>query len=137
MVAYKGLYYAAAAATAIAGILHLVLSTSVLGFNANIGTFFIVAGIAQLFWVIPMVKRWGTPWYVAGIAGTVVLIALYVITRMPGNPVTGRGNPVNGMGIAVEALEAAFIGLSIAILALEARAKGVRPADARSKTAGA
>jgi hypothetical protein len=51
------LYYAAAATTAIAGILHLVLAPNFLEFNLNTGIFFIVAGIAQLFWVVPMIKK--------------------------------------------------------------------------------
>jgi hypothetical protein len=120
-----GLYYAAAATTAIAGILHLVIATNVLGFSLNIGTFFIVAGIAQLFWVVPMIKRWGRPWYYVGIGGTAVLIILFVITRMPGNPITGRGDQVNPMALVVELLEAAFIGLTAAIIVRESRMKGI------------
>jgi len=61
------LHYAAAATTAIAGILHLVLAPNILGFNLNTGIFFIVAGIAQLFWVVPMVRTWGRPCYLIGI----------------------------------------------------------------------
>lgn len=115
----KWLYYAAAGATAAAGILHLFIAPGVLGFNANIGIFFIAAGIAQLFWALPMVRRWGAPWYVAGIGGTAVLIALYAITRVPGNPVTGMGMQVNEMGIAVEVLQAAFVGLAATMLAMK------------------
>ncbi len=51
------LYYAAAAIAAIAGILHLVLAPNIVGFNLNTGIFFIVAGIAQLFWIVPMIKN--------------------------------------------------------------------------------
>jgi hypothetical protein len=41
------------------------------------------------------------------------IIILFVITRMPGNPITGSGAapPINPMGIAIEVLQAAFIGL--------------------------
>jgi uncharacterized membrane protein YuzA (DUF378 family) len=53
------LYYTAAATTAIAGILHLMLVPNIIGRNPNSGIFFIVSGIAQIFWVIPMLKRWG------------------------------------------------------------------------------
>jgi hypothetical protein len=58
-----------------------------------------------------------------GIGGTIVLIALYAITRMPGNPITGRGSPVNSLGIAIEVFQVAFIGLSIAIIIYESRRK--------------
>jgi uncharacterized BrkB/YihY/UPF0761 family membrane protein len=70
-------YYAAAATTAIAGILHLILAPNTLGFNLNTGVFFTVAGIAQLFWVLPIIRRWGLPWYCLGIAGTIVLMILF------------------------------------------------------------
>jgi hypothetical protein len=121
----RGPYYAAAAATAIAGILHLIIAANVLGLSANIGAFFIVTGIAQLFWIVPMIKRWGRPWYYVGIGGTAVLIILFVITRIPGNPITGRGDEVSPMGIVVELMEAAFIGLTAAIAVREPRLKEI------------
>jgi hypothetical protein len=119
----RGVYYAAAATTAIAGILHLIQASNVLGFNINFGIFFIVAGIAQLFWVVPMTRRWGLPWYYVGIGGTIVLIILFVITRMPDNPITGRGAPISPMAIAIEVLQVAFIGLTVSIIVYERKRK--------------
>ena len=119
----NALYYAAAATTAIAGILHLIQASDVLGFSLNFFVFFLVAGIAQLFWVVPMIRRWGMPWYYVGIGGTIVLIILFAITRMPGNPITGRGGPVMAMALAIEVLQAAFIGLTVAIIIYERRRK--------------
>jgi len=46
-----------------------------------ITVFFIGSGIAQIFWILPMIKRWGKPWYYIGIAGNVGFIILYIITR--------------------------------------------------------
>lgn len=85
------LYYAAAGTTAIAGILHLMLVPNIIGRNPNSGIFFIVSGIAQIFWVIPMLKRWGRIWYYIGIAGTIILIIMWGITRMPGNQLLEEG----------------------------------------------
>ena len=116
------MYYAAAATTAIAGIMHLILAPNLFSFNINFALFFIVAGIAQLFWVLPMIKRWGFPWYVAGMAGMAVLITLFVITRMP-NPITGRGLPTNAMALVIEIMQAAFIALCANIIVYEARRK--------------
>jgi hypothetical protein len=130
----NGLYYAAAATTAIAGILHLIQASNVLGFSLNFFVFFIVAGIAQLFWVVPMIRRWGMPWYYVGIGGTIVLIILFAITRMPGNPITGRGGPVMPMALAIEVLQAAFIGLSIVIIVYEMKRKPIS-GKAASETA--
>ena len=118
-----GLYYAAAATTAIAGILHLIQASNVLGFSLNIAIFFIVAGIAQIFWVVPMIRRWGLPWYYVGIGGTIVLIILYIITRLPDNPIFGRAGPIDPMGIAIEISQVAFIGLTAAIIVYESKRK--------------
>ena len=117
------LYYASAATTAIAGILHLIQASNVLGFSLNFFIFFIISGIAQLFWVVPITRRWGLPWYYVGIGGTIVLIILFVVTRMPGNPITGRGGPIMPMALAIEVLEAAFIGLTAAIIIYESKRK--------------
>jgi protocatechuate 3,4-dioxygenase beta subunit len=119
----SGLYYAAAAATAIAGMLHLMLGPNNLGFNVNQGILFIVGGIAQVFWIIPMIRRWGIPWYAVGMGGTAILLALFIITRFPGNPITGRGGGANAIAIAVEVFQAIFIGLAAAIIAYEIRKK--------------
>ena len=113
------LYLAAAVTTAIAGILHLTLGPNNLGFNINNAILFIVGGIIQVFWIIPVLRRWGTKWDCIGIGGTIVFMAIWAITRMPGNPITGRGGVVNTMAILVESFQAAFIGLSIAIIIYE------------------
>lgn len=65
------------------------------------------------------------PWYYVGIGGTIVLIILYAITRMPGNPITGRGGPISPMAVAIEVLQAAFIGFSIAIIVYEMKRKRI------------
>jgi hypothetical protein len=128
------LYYAAAATTAIAGILHLIQAPSVLDFSLNFFIFFSIAGIAQIFWVVPMIRKWGLPWYLIGIGGTIILIVLFVITRMPGNPITGRGGPVSPLGLAIEVFQVAFIGLSIAIIIYESRRKKLSGKTAAATT---
>jgi hypothetical protein len=121
----KRLYYAAAATTAIAGVLHLLMVPMVLGFNLAVGIFFAIAGLAQLFWILPMIKRWGKTWNYVGIGGTAALIALWVATRFP-NPITGgQALPVNEIGIAVEVVQSAFIGILVAILVRGNRMKQI------------
>jgi hypothetical protein len=111
------LYYAAAGTTAIAGILHLLLVPNIIGLNVNSAIFFLVSGIAQIFWVLPMVKRWGKMWYYIGIAGTIILIIMWAITRMPGNPITGRGGPISDMAIAIEVFQIAYVIITAIIIA--------------------
>jgi hypothetical protein len=116
-------YYSAAIATGIAGILHLRLFFNGLDKGINdIGMFFLLSGVLQVFWVIPMIRRWGRPWYYFGLGGTIVLIILWVITRVP-NPIThGRALSINSMSIVTELFEIAFI-IIVAIIISKERSK--------------
>jgi len=117
---HSTLYYlliAAAITTGIAGILHLRLFFSGLDRGINdIGIFFLISGLLQLFWVIPMIRHWGRPWYYFGLGGTIVLVILWSITRVP-NPIThGRALPINSMSIVTELFEFAFIIITAIII---------------------
>ena len=118
------LYYAAAATTGIAGILHLIFASNIIGFSILNGIFFIISGLAQLFWAIPMIKKWGKIWYLIGIAGTIILIIMWAITRMPGNPITGRGGPLNEIGIAIQVFQMAYVVITARIRGKERRGQG-------------
>ena len=98
-------YYLAASTTAIAGIFHLILIPSQ---TLREGIFFLISGIIQLFWVIPMIRRWGKQWYYTGIVGTLALIILYETTRVS-NPITSDGEPIDTAGIAVQVFQVAFV----------------------------
>jgi hypothetical protein len=64
----------------------------------------------------------GKTWYYVGIAGTIILIIIFFITRVP-NPVTeGRALRVNNMGIAIEIFQFIYVGITAYILA---RNKGI------------
>ena len=117
-------YIAAAATTAIAGILHLIWASSIMGkAPPTFSTFFIVSGIAQVFWALPMIKQWGRVWYYIGIAGTAVLVILYVVNRLP-NPLTGGGPaPTNEIGITILIFETAYMAITAIILVRERRIK--------------
>jgi hypothetical protein len=121
---FKLLSYAAGACTLIAGILHLSLVPNVIVNNLQVGIFFLVAGIAQVFWTLPIVRTWGRTWTYVGIGGTIILIIIWVITRYPDNPIIGRDLPVNSIGIAIEVFQIAFIVLCSLIIAIGPR-KGV------------
>lgn len=123
------LYYAAATTTAIAGILHLILVPNIISRNPNSGIFFIISGIAQIFWVIPMLKRWGRKWYYVGIGGTIILVMIWAITRIPGNPITGRGGPISEMAIAVEIFQIAYVVITMIILAKESHGEKISPKE--------
>jgi hypothetical protein len=119
-------YVAAAASTALAGILHLAMASNIMGRSITTGSFFIVAGLAQIFWILPMVKQWGRPWYYTGIAGTIVLIILYLITRVPNFITNGRALAINEIGIATVALQILYVAITVIILAKERNTEAVR-----------
>ena len=43
--------------------------------------------------------------YYIGIVDTLILIILWAITRMPGNPITGRGGPLSEIGVAIQVFQ--------------------------------
>lgn len=99
---------AASICTAIAGILHLTMLPAP---NTNMTILFLVGGVAQIFWIIPTIKRWGKAWDYVGIAGTVAFIIIWIITRMPDNPITGRAGRIGESAIIIEIFQIAFIVL--------------------------
>ena len=99
---------AASICTAIAGILHLTMLPAP---NTNMTILFLVGGVAQIFWIIPTIKRWGKAWDYVGIAGTVAFIIIWLITRMPDNPITGRAGRIGESAIIIEIFQIAFIVL--------------------------
>lgn len=111
-------YYAAAAATAIAGILHLVLAANDISRGGSLSSiFFIISGILQIFWALPMARRWGRIWYYVGIGGTIILIIMYFVIRAP-NPITGgRVLSINSLGLATEIFQFIYVGVTVDILA--------------------
>lgn len=107
----KVLLFAAGASTFVAGVLHLTIVPMFFSQMSLDGTiFFIVSGMAQIFWVIPTVKRLIIPWYYIGIGGTIILIIMYFIA------VPGSGYPISPLDVAIEASQIAFIILSITII---------------------
>ena len=81
-----------------------------------------------------MLKRWGIIWYYVGIAGTIILIIMWAITRMPGNPIIGRGGPISEMAIVI-VFQIAYIIITSIIIAKERRghAKEVVKSDKLNK----
>jgi len=113
------LLYAAAAATLIAGILHINRFIDTISSGEEIGNpdiLFLIGGIAQVFWVVPIIRQWGKIWYSIGIGGTAVFMLLWIITRLPENPITGRAGPISGEAIIVQIFQIVFIILSGIIL---------------------
>jgi len=88
----------------IAGILHLaIVPIFFTQLSLDVMIFFIVSGLAQVFWIIPVIRKWNIFWYYLGIGGTVILIIMYLIA------VPGSGYPVSPLDIAIELFKIIFI----------------------------
>ena len=107
----KVLVYSAAASTLISGVLHVALVSMFVGqMTPEVTVFFVASGLAQIFWILPTVKRWIMPWYYIGIGGTLVLIVLWIIY------IPGGGHPIDLNSAVIEAFQIAFVILSVIII---------------------
>ena len=104
------LFYAAGVSTFIAGLLHLaIVPMFFTQMPINVTIFFIISGLAQLFWIIPVIKKWSKLWYYIGIGGTSILIIVWIIA-VP-------HNKVSELEIAIELFQIVFIILCSIIIA--------------------
>ena len=112
------LYFGAAVCTGIAGILHLILVSSSINSHLEYATFFLISGVAQIFWVVPMVKKWGRTWYVIGIAGTLVMVGLtgYVIVNIVENPQSAPPG-ISEMAVTIEVFQVSYVIMTGIIIA--------------------
>lgn len=114
----KIFFYLAAASTGIAGALHIAIVPMFFTFTPIlVSIFFIISGLAQLFWMIPIMKRWSDLWYNIGIMGTVVLIFLFIVA------VPAKGLPISALEIVIEFLQVLFIIMCGIILNDRAKSK--------------
>ncbi|TVP41066.1 hypothetical protein [Candidatus Nitrosocosmicus arcticus] len=112
---------AAAICTGLAGIFHLNMLPSN---NTNSTILFLIGGLAQVFWIVPTVRRWGKIWDFMGIFGTAAFVLIWAITRLPDNPITGRGGRIGEMAVIIEVLQIVFIILLGLIIRLKFSKQG-------------
>lgn len=140
----------AAATTVIAGVLHVQMAPRSLSQNLGEGILFLVGGLLQIFWAVPVIKRWGRIWQIIGISGTAVFFALWYADKLhlipeggapshkpgefPRGNMTGeeipRGSPPRENGAPrgimipqIEYFQIAFIGLYLTLSIMMSRKK--------------
>lgn len=132
--------FVTAAMTVAAGILHVQMAPGSLSHDLGQGILFLIGGLLQVFWAVPVIRHWGRVWQVVGIAGTAVFFALWYADRLhllpEGNLLGGErpshepprgfaqgGHVPRGAGIVIggllvppiEFFQIAFIGLYVAL----------------------
>jgi hypothetical protein len=117
------IFYLTAFSTLAGGILHLLMigpELKPVNFPMEMLPYtdglFIMSGILQIFWCIPMIMRWGYKWYLAGLIGTIGLSILLLITRIP-NGITGLPlEDRNPMALLTEISQFLFIGSTLIVI---------------------
>jgi hypothetical protein len=117
------LAYIAAAATIAGGVLHLLMigpylkpSNFPMELLLYTDILFIVAGLAQIFWTLPMIKSWGLSWYYLGIFGTAALSLSLLFTRVPNGITSTALIDTNPMALLTEISQFLYIGATIIIV---------------------
>ena len=117
------LAYVAAAATIAGGVLDLLmigpyLKPSNFPMEQLLYTdiLFIVAGLAQIFWALPMIKCWGLRWYYLGIFGTAALSLSLLLTRVPNGITSTALIDTNPMALLTEISQFLYIGVTSIIV---------------------
>src|SRR5215472_2792228 len=110
------LAYIAAAATIAGGVLHLMMigpflkpSNFPMELLLYTDILFIGAGLAQIFWALPMIKGWGLRWYNFGILGTAALSLSLLFTRVPNGVTSAALIDTNPMALLTEISQFLYI----------------------------
>ena len=118
----------AAGLSFLAGIVHGILTDAHFSEWWAYGVFFLVASMAQGVYGFaiaashvmneaPISKTWPRSgrraWYLAGIVGNLVLVALYVASRTVG--VLGEREPWETLGVFTKLVELALVGVLVAL----------------------
>jgi hypothetical protein len=117
------LFYLAAATTMVAGVLYLAMigpSLKPINFPMELLPYtdglFLISGIAQIFWALPMALRWNRRWLYAGLIGTIALTSLIALTRIP-NEITGVAlQDKNPMALLTEVMQTTYIVTTLTII---------------------
>ena len=117
----------AASTTLLAGILHLAMigpfnkpSNFPMEMLPVTDLIFIISGGAQVFWAIPMFLGWSIRWYYAGLVGTIGLVLLLAVSRIP-NPMTGQALQNNSIGSLTEIVQIVYIVITGIIIVKQRR----------------
>ena len=120
------IFYIAAFSTICGGIMHLLMLGPLLkpvNFPMQLLPYtdglFTISGIMQIFWAIPMIKKWGTKWYYIGLVGTIGLSLLLLMTRIPNGITNLPLEDKNPMALLTEVFQLLFIAVTAIIIVHE------------------
>jgi hypothetical protein len=108
--------YAAASLSLVAALIHLWVMPEHFEEWWGYGAFFLVAAVAQLLYVPIVLRRSSRTVLLAGIAGNLAIVALYLLTRTVGIPLFGpEAGEVEGFGLVDVCATASEVGIAVAL----------------------
>ena len=108
--------YAAASLSLVAALIHLWVMPEHFEEWWGYGAFFLVAAVAQLLYVPIVLGRPSRTVLLAGMAGNLAIVALYLLTRTVGIPLFGPGaGEVEGVGLVDVCATASEVGIAVAL----------------------
>ncbi len=112
----KPILYAAAALSLVAALIHLWVMPEHFAEWWGYGAFFLVAAAAQALYV-PLLLRWPKrAVLLAGIAGNLTIVVLYLLTRTVGIPLFGpEAGEIERVGFADVCATTSEVGIAIAL----------------------
>jgi hypothetical protein len=128
--------YTAAALSLVAGLVHLWVMPEHFGEWWGYGAFFLASAAAQLLYAPLLLRRPTRALLLAGIAGNLAIVVLYLLTRTTGIPLFGpEAGEVENIGLADICATTSEIGISLALSA--ALLRNVTPERRRTILLGA
>jgi len=76
---------------------------------------YLVVGAAQLFWMIPLIKRWSRLRFYVGVALAAIISVSWIITNPP-ESIVGIEAPYDDLSIMIESLQVILIMTSTTVL---------------------
>jgi MFS family permease len=108
--------YAAASLSLVAALIHLWVAPEHFGEWWGYGAFFLVAAVAQLLYALILLRRPVRTVLLAGIAGNLAIVVLYLLTRTVGIPLLGpEAGEVEGVGLADVGATTSEVGIALAL----------------------
>ena len=108
--------HAAAALSVVAALIHLWVAPEHFEEWWGYGAFFLVAAVAQLVYAPILLLRHARTVLLAGIAGNLAIVVLYLLTRTVGIPLLGpEAGEVEGVGLADVGATTSEMGIALAL----------------------
>ncbi len=127
--------YSAAGLSALAGLLHLLVTPEHFEEWIGYGLFFLIAGLAQVFFAVVLLRQPANRnLLLAGIAGNALIVGLWVVTRTLGIPLGPAAGEVEAIGAVDTVSKLAELALIGCLFVLLGQTRQIHPDSERGAT---